>query len=73
MVINALRSRERARYVPERRSHGGQPWSLTGNASAQTQVSRSAADPQVTAMQRHRLPKLIVRKIAERPGSPLAH
>jgi hypothetical protein len=44
MVINALRSRERARYVPERRSHGGQPWSLTGNASAQTQVSQSAGD-----------------------------
>ncbi len=44
-----------------------------GHSRATRQRRRRSADPQVTAMQRHRLPKLIVRKIAERPGSPLAH
>ncbi len=35
---------ERARHVPERRSRRGQSWSLTDKASADPQVSQSAAD-----------------------------
>jgi hypothetical protein len=46
----------RARHVPERRSYGD---SHCLSRTAHQQTRRSAA-PQVTAMQRHRLPKLIV-------------
>ena len=43
----------RARCAPERRSHRGQSRSLTDNASADPR----SANLQVTAIQRHRLPK----------------
>jgi hypothetical protein len=44
-VRSCLRIRcSRARCVPERRSHRGHSGSLTGNASAQPQVSQSAGD-----------------------------